>query len=424
MIDRTKAPEDSEVSVVGSMMIEPTCIGEVSEIIRAEDYTDAELGTIHGVIIGLWADGSAIEASLVAAKSPPHLRGLVYQCANATGTAVAVGMHATMIRDAATRRSLVGECKAIERIAKNDDRLTAEVVADAQGRILGVTGHKEQQPFADVLDEVEGAAQAASRSKSLVVGVPSGFKKLDILTGGFMPGDMWVIAARPSVGKTSAGQDIALYNLFHTEYNTVFFSAEMNRRMMAMRFVSTVAGVDSMKIRTGQRTEFEVAACEDAARKIKEAVEGRFLLDDKSSPTPSYMVSRVLQLRNRQAVDLVIIDQFSQIKADGNFSASLQEYEARAGQVKEMAMRLDVPVLMLHQLRRSAEGQREMKVPILTDVKSTGKIEEDADGVILLHRKMRDSEYGDWYLAKQRSGDTGHVGSFRYDGPTTKWTEA
>ena len=419
----TVAAVECEIGLVGAMLLDQTKIAQIVDICSGKDYSNHDLGHIHDVVVSLWASGTEIEPGIVASKVPAGMADTAMTCYSSVGTAVNAVYYARLIRDAALRRRIVVEARSIAKSAREDGRDTDSVLADVQGRLLRLVGAEDEPTLSDTLDEVERDSDRAAEMKSHVVGVPFGFRALDLLTGGLSGGDMIVVACRPSVGKTSIATDVIRNLLTNTDQGCIMFSAEMRRQAIARRMISVVAGVDNLKIRTGNLTGGERELCRDASAEIKRMAAGRFILDDRPSPTIAYMTSKVMQRKSDTRIDLVVIDQFSKLASEGRYDGTVSMLSARATAIKAMAQKLDLPVMLLHQLNRGAEGEAEMRVPVLSDLKSTGTLEEDADTVILLHRLTRTAEFGEIILAKQRDGETGSTGSYRYSGPLTSWKE-
>lgn len=411
-------PQDviAEQSVLGGMLLSKDAISDVVEILRERDFYRPAHELIYDAIVDLYGRGEPADpvtvsaeltkrGDLVRAGGAPYLHTLI----SSVPTAANAGYYAKIIRERAIMRRLVEAGTKIVQLGYTDEGEVDDAVDQAQAEVFAVTERRESDDYVqlsqlmpEAYDEIEKIAAGITGQ-----GVKTGFKDLDALTNGFHPGNMIVLAARPAVGKSTLGLDIARYASIHKRETSVIFSLEMSRSEITMRMLSAEARVPLNNIRSGRLSEEEWARM---ARRMGEISDAPMFIDD--SPNLSLMEIRAKsrRLKQRHNLKLIVIDYLQLMTSGKRVENRQQEVSEFSRQLKLLAKELNVPVVAISQLNRSPE-QRSDKKPMLSDLRESGSIEQDADLVILLHRE-------DLYDSQNRSGEADLIVAKHRNGPT------
>ena len=411
-------PQDviAEQSVLGGMLLSKDAISDVVEILRERDFYRPAHELIYDAIVDLYGRGEPADpvtvsaeltkrGDLVRAGGAPYLHTLI----SSVPTAANAGYYAKIIRERAIMRRLVEAGTKIVQLGYTDEGEVDDAVDQAQAEVFAVTERRESDDYVqlsqlmpEAYDEIEKIASGVTGQ-----GVKTGFKDLDALTNGFHPGNMIVLAARPAVGKSTLGLDIARYASIHKRETSVIFSLEMSRSEITMRMLSAEARVPLNNIRSGRLSEEEWARM---ARRMGEISDAPMFIDD--SPNLSLMEIRAKsrRLKQRHDLKLIVIDYLQLMTSGKRVENRQQEVSEFSRQLKLLAKELNVPVVAISQLNRSPE-QRSDKKPMLSDLRESGSIEQDADLVILLHRE-------DLYDSQNRSGEADLIVAKHRNGPT------
>jgi replicative DNA helicase len=411
-------PQDviAEQSVLGGMLLSKDAISDVVEILRERDFYRPAHELIYDAIVDLYGRGEPADpvtvsaeltkrGDLVRAGGAPYLHTLI----SSVPTAANAGYYAKIIRERAIMRRLVEAGTKIVQLGYTDEGEVDDAVDQAQAEVYAVTERRESEDYVQLSELLPAAYDEIEKISSGVAGegVKTGFKDLDALTNGFHPGNMIVLAARPAVGKSTLGLDIARYASIHKRETSVIFSLEMSRSEITMRMLSAEARVPLNNIRSGQLGEEEWAKM---ARRMGEISDAPLFIDD--SPNLSIMEIRAKsrRLKQRHDLKLIVIDYLQLMTSGKRVENRQQEVSEFSRQLKLLAKELNVPVVAISQLNRSPE-QRSDKKPMLSDLRESGSIEQDADVVILLHRE-------DLYDSQNRSGEADLIVAKHRNGPT------
>ena len=411
-------PQDviAEQSVLGGMLLSKDAISDVVEILRERDFYRPAHELIYDAIVDLYGRGEPADpvtvsaeltkrGDLVRAGGAPYLHTLI----SSVPTAANAGYYAQIIRERAIMRRLVEAGTKIVQLGYTDEGEVDDAVDQAQAEVYAVTERRESEDYVQLSELLPAAYDEIEKISSGVAGegVKTGFKDLDALTNGFHPGNMIVLAARPAVGKSTLGLDIARYASIHKRETSVIFSLEMSRSEITMRMLSAEARVPLNNIRSGQLGEEEWARM---ARRMGEISDAPLFIDD--SPNLSLMEIRAKsrRLKQRHDLKLIVIDYLQLMTSGKRVENRQQEVSEFSRQLKLLAKELNVPVVAISQLNRSPE-QRSDKKPMLSDLRESGSIEQDADVVILLHRE-------DLYDSQNRSGEADLIVAKHRNGPT------
>jgi replicative DNA helicase len=398
------------------MLLSKDAISDVVEILRERDFYRPAHELIYDAIIDLYGRGEPADpvtvsaeltkrGDLVRAGGAPYLHTLI----SSVPTAANAGYYAKIIRERAIMRRLVEAGTKIVQLGYTDEGEVDDAVDQAQAEVFAVTERRESEDYIQLAQLLPSALDEMEKISSGVAGegVKTGFKDLDALTNGFHPGNMIVLAARPAVGNSTLGLDIARYASIHKRETSVIFSLEMSRSEITMRMLSAEARVPLNNIRSGQLGEEEWARM---ARRMGEISDAPLFIDD--SPNLSLMEIRAKsrRLKQRHNLKLIVIDYLQLMTSGKRVENRQQEVSEFSRQLKLLAKELNVPVVAISQLNRSPE-QRSDKKPMLSDLRESGSIEQDADVVILLHRE-------DLYDSQNRSGEADLIVAKHRNGPT------
>ena len=411
-------PQDmaAEQSVLGAMMMSKDAIANVMGIVRAVDFYKPAHELIYHTILDLYSRGEPADAITVAAELAKQgeiarVGGHVYihDLLAAVSIAANAIYYAEIVREKAILRRLVDASIRIAQLGYAGQGDVDDIVDLAQQTIYqvseGTTG-EDYRRVADLLqitwDEMDALASHGGRFS----GVPTGFTELDSLTNGLHPGQMVIVAARPAIGKSTLALDFARSAAVHHRMTTAVFSLEMSASEIMMRLLSAEASVPLDNIRTGRLDDYW-----DNLSAITSRISAAPLfIDDSADLTMMEIRAKARRLKQHHDLKLIIID-YIQLMSSGRKVESRQlEVSEFSRQIKLMAKELDIPVVAISQLNRGTE-QRQDKRPLLSDLRESGALEQDADVVILLHRadyynKEERPGEADLIIAKHRNGRT------------------
>ena len=411
-------PQDvlAEQSVLGGMLLSKDAISEVVEILRERDFYRPAHELIYDAILDLYSRGEPADPVTVSAEltkrgdltragGAPYLHTLI----SSVPTAANASYYAKIIRERAIMRRLVEAGTKIVQLGYTTEGEVDDAVNQAQAEVHAVTERRAAEDYIQLSELLPAAFDEIEKISSGVVGegVKTGFKDLDALTHGFHPGNMIVLAARPAVGKSTLGLDIARYASIHKGDTSVIFSLEMSRSEITMRMLSAEARVPLNNIRSGALSDEEWARM---ARRMGEISEAPLFIDDSPNLSLMEIRAKARRLKQRHNLKLIVIDYLQLMTSGKRVENRQQEVSEFSRQLKLLAKELNVPVVAISQLNRSPE-QRSDKKPMLSDLRESGSIEQDADVVILLHRD-------DLYDQQARSGEADLIVAKHRNGPT------
>jgi replicative DNA helicase len=423
-LETRKPPQDidAEQSVLGGMMLSPDAIADAVEHVRAEDFYRPAHETVFDAVVGLYTTGQPADAVTVAAELArlgqlEKIGGAAYlhELISTVPTAANVGYYAKIVKAKAKRRRGIEACmRGVQALYDNAVDVD-EAIAETASGLDAATGLGEQTDYRPVgeivnatIDEIESIAH---RGTDVLAGVPTGFADLDRLTHGLHPGQMIIIAARPAVGKSTLGLDIARAAAIHHGMTTAIFSLEMGATEITMRLLSAEARVPLQNMRKGLMREDDWIRI---ARVMGEVEEAPLYIDDSPRLTMTDIRAKARRLHRTHGLKLLVVDYLQLMSSGKRVENRQQEVSEFSRALKLLAKELEVPVIALSQLNRGPE-QRTDKRPMISDLRESGSLEQDADMVILLHREdMYDKESprageADFIVAKHRNGPTDTV---------------
>ncbi len=421
-LDRTP-PQDvsAEQSVLGAMLMSKDAIADVIEEVRPQDFYRPAHETIYEAIIDLYGRGEPADAITVASeldkrgeleRAGGHV-GLV-DLVQSVSIAANAGYYAQIVHDKATLRRLVEASMKIAQLGYQGAGDVPDIVDAAQQTIYEVSEGKTSEDYKslkDLLEPTIDEMEAIESHTGVMSGVPTGFIDLDELTNGLHGGQMIIVAARPAVGKSTLALDFARSASVGNKLPCAYFSLEMSQTELVMRLLSAESTVPLNHIRNGKLNDEE---WDQIVRKAGQVQEAPLFIDDSPNLTMMEIRAKARRLKQRNDLQLIIID-YLQLMSSGRKVESRQlEVSEFSRQIKLLAKELNIPVVALCQLNRGPE-QRNDKKPMLSDLRESGSLEQDADMVILLHREDvydRDSPRAgeaDFIVAKHRNGPTATI---------------
>jgi len=408
----------AEQSVLGGMLLSKDAIADVVESLRASDFYKPAHETIYEAILSLYGHGSPADAITVAdeLKKRGELTRVggasyIHTLIASVPTAANAQYYAEIVKEHAIMRRLIEAGTKIAQLGYANETEVDTLVDQAQAEIYAVTDGNAKEDyvsFSEALEETINEIDANSNRPDGVYGVPTDFIEFDELTGGLHGGQMIVIAARPGVGKSTLALDIARSAAIHHQMTTVFFSLEMSRTELAMRILSAEGKISMGRLKKG---DLDTEGWTNLATLQGRIDSAPLFIDDSPNMTLMEIRAKCRRLKQRNDLKLVVLDYLQLMSSGKKVESRQQEVSEFSRSLKLLAKELDVPVIALSQLNRGSE-QRTDKRPMVSDLRESGSIEQDADMVILLHREDMynpDSERvgeADMIIAKHRGGPT------------------
>ena len=412
---------EAEMCTLGSMVLDVNCIGEIIPILRAENFYRHDHRLVYDVLLKLYDEKKTVD--LVLLRDELKRRGQLEQVggvdylvslADSVPSAANAVFYAKIVRDKAMIRDLITATSEICNRAYEDRGEAAEMLDEAEQKIFEVTQQKIVGHAVQLRDIMTKTFEMIDqRSGSLVTGMPTGFFELDELTGGLQRGEMIVVAARPSMGKTALGLNIAEHVGADNGQAAAIFSMEMSAQALAERMLCGRGHIDSHQLRQGMLSQEDYSTLSNVT--AGELSEAPIFVDDSPGLTPLELRAKARRLKLQHDIELVVVDYLQLMYTPGSESRQ-QEVSTISRHMKALARELNIPVVVMSQLNRSSEG-REGHRPRMSDLRESGAIEQDADVVMLLHREdyyHSEKDYEKTHLAeviiaKQRNGPTGTI---------------
>ena len=412
---------EAEQSVIGSMIMDKDAILVASEFINSSDFYEQQHGILFDTMLDLHNEGKPVDLvtlqnRLKEKDVPPQISSLEFirDLVSSVPTSANVKYYAQIVKDKAVLRRLI---KVAEETA-NDCYLDKEnldtILEKTEKEVFNISQNRGSKEFTSIREVVLrsiDSIEAASKNKGSVTGIATGFYDLDYKTAGFQPSDLILIAARPSMGKTAFALNIAEYVALRSNITTAIFSLEMSQDQLAKRILAMNSRVDSQNIRTGNLSADEWASLMESARVIGGS---NLVIDDTSSISVSELRSKCRKLKLERNLGLVVIDYLQLMSGGKRAESRQQEISEISRSLKALAREINVPVVALSQLSRAVE-QRPDKRPMLSDLRESGAIEQDADVVMFIYRdeyyNLDSEEPGvtEIIIGKQRNGPTGTI---------------
>lgn len=425
----------AEAAVLGSMIVDPVCIGDCVEQLRAEAFYRLEHQIIYDALIRLYEknkgdgiDGVLLRDELERCGKLEQIGGVEYlaNIMNSVPSAANVGYYTGIVKDKHLLRELIAVSSEILEEAYDGSGDTSGKLDDAERRIFAVTNKKITGSASSLKDLVMQTYELIEgRDGKHVTGLETGFFKLDEMTCGLQKGEMLIVAGRPSMGKTAFALNIAEHVSVVNQIPCAIFSMEMGKQQLAERFLCSRSQVDSDLVRKGILSTEHYQRLVEACGELSQAP---VYIDDSSAVTPLELRAKARRLKSQYDIQCIFLDYLQLMSGSNKRSESRQQEITEISRyLKALARELDIPVVVLSQLNRAAEGREDHR-PRMSDLRESGSIEQDADVIMLLHREayyqrkkdfdqdqeadpMDDFEdnTAEVIIAKQRNGPTGTV---------------
>ena len=412
---------EAEQSVIGSMIMDRDAIMTASEVITSEDFYQSQYGVLFDAMLELYNEGKPVDLVTLQERLrekdvPPEISSLefVRDLLDAVPTSANVRHYATIVQEKSMLRKLIKVNEDIANTCYLAREKTEDILEETEKKIFDLLQYRSTGDFVPIKQVVLNALdkiEKASKNKGTVTGISTGFIDLDYKTSGFQPSDLILIAARPSMGKTAFVLNVAQHMAFKEGKTVAIFSLEMSKEQLVNRLFSLESKVDSQALRTGNLTD------EDWAKLIEGAAvvgKSNLIIDDTPGISIAELRSKCRKFKLEHDLGIIIID-YLQLMSGGKHSESRQqEISEISRSLKAVARELNVPVVALSQLSRAVE-QRPDHRPMLSDLRESGAIEQDADVVMFLYRddyynKDTDKKnIAEVIIAKQRNGPIGTV---------------
>jgi len=412
---------EAEQSVLGACVQSIEAVAKALEVLTAEDFYKSSHQKTFLAIRELFEANESIDVLTIAEKLRKKseyeaVGGMDYLeiLEGYVPTAAAVGHHAKIVREKKILRDLIETATDIVTTSYGDTEDVETILDCAEQAIFQISERKTKKNFFD-LDEINranlGDIEKLMSEPGMVTGVATGFTDLDHLTSGFQPSDLIILAARPSMGKTSLALDIARHASLHANTCTAIFSMEMSKEQLSLRMLCAESRVDSQKVRTGYLAKSDWPKLTKAAGRMSEA---KLFIDDSPALTCLDIRARTRRLAAEHDLGLVIIDYLQLMQGRNQTESRQLEVSEISRGLKSLAKEMNIPILALSQLSRAVESRTD-KRPMLSDLRESGAIEQDADVVAFIYRdevynpEGEDLGTADILIRKQRNGPIGDV---------------
>jgi replicative DNA helicase len=423
-------PQDieAEKSLLGSLMLDKEAITKVADILHSEDFYKRNHQYIYQVIEDLFTRGEPIDLISISSKLKErnqleNMGGTAYltELINTVPTASHVMTYAKIVQKKRILRDLISAGTEISLMGYDEQEESDDLLDSAERKIFGITQKNLTQSFLPIkpyLEEAFERIERISKQKGALRGISTGFNGLDSLLSGLQNSDLVILAARPSMGKSSLALDIAKNVALKEKKAVGIFSLEMSKDQLIDRLISSESNIDSWKLRQGMLSsdgdQNDFVCIQHALGTLSEAP---IFIDDASSCSVLQMRAMARRLQASHGLGLIIVDYLQLIEPNNKIMNSVQQITEISRQLKGLARELNIPVLALSQLSRAVE-QRTPKVPRLSDLRDSGSIEQDADVVLFIYREDVYQEesprkgVADIIIAKHRNGPIGRVELF------------
>ena len=413
---------EAEKSVIGSMLMDRDAITVASEILLGEDFYVKQNEILFDTMVELHNEGKPVDLITLQNKLkekdiPPEVSSMefVKELLDSVPTSANVKYYANIVAEKASLRKLIKVNEEIENECYSQKESVETIMDETEKKVFKVVQRRnagDYVPISTVVNNALDKISVAARNKGAVTGIPTGFTDLDYRTAGLQPSDLILIAARPSMGKTAFVLNIAQHVAFKQGLPIAIFSLEMSKEQLVNRLFSLQSGVDAQKLRVGNLEEADWEMLIEGATQIGQS---KLIIDDTPGISIGELRSKCRKYKLEHGLSVVMIDYLQLMTGSGKGSESRQqEISDISRSLKSLARELQVPVIALSQLSRAVE-QRPDHRPMLSDLRESGAIEQDADVVMFIYRddyynhESPDKGISEIIIAKQRNGPIGTV---------------
>ena len=415
---------EAEQAVLGGLLLDNSTWDAIADRLHAEDFYRRDHQQIFAAIAELSrrnepSDAVTLAEFLAAKGQGEETGGLAYLAglARDTPTAANIRAYADIVRERSLLRQLIRVSGEIAASAYESEGRTAKELVDGAEQLVFAIAEQGRRttsgfvPLREVLGATIDRLDMLHQSQGQLTGVSTGYADLDRMTAGLQPGDLIIVAGRPSMGKTTLALNIAENAAIAASTAVAVFSMEMSREQLSMRMISSLGRVDQSHLRTGNFGDEDWARINSAIAQMKSAP---IYIDDSAALTPTEVRARARRLTREQPLGLIVIDYLQLMQVPGTKENRATEISEISRSLKALAKELKVPVIALSQLNRSVE-QRTDKKPVMSDLRESGALEQDADLIMMIYREevyepdTPRKGIADIIIAKQRNGPTGEV---------------
>ncbi len=415
---------EAEQAVLGGIMIDPSSWDQVADRVSSEDFYRHDHRLVFTAAAALIERNQPCDAVTLAGHLEgqgllEEVGGLAYlgTLARDTPSAANIRAYADIVRERSVLRQLVSAGNAIAASAlEPEGREAREIVDDAERSVFeiaerGARGQAGFRPVKSILPEVVNRIDELYNSEGKLTGISTGFRQLDEMTSGLQPGDLIIVAGRPSMGKTTLAVNIAENAALGAGKSAAIFSMEMSAESLTLRMISSLGRINQGNLRSGRLQEEDWPRIDSAMTQLGQA---KLFVDETPGLTPTEIRARARRLKRERGLDLIVVDYLQLMQVAGNKENRATEISEISRGLKALAKELKVPVIALSQLNRGVE-QRTEKKPVMSDLRESGAIEQDADLILLIYREevyepnTTRKGIADIIIAKQRNGPTGEV---------------
>lgn len=415
---------DAEASLLGALLIDTDALVRVADKVNAGDFYDPKHQLIYQAILDLYELRSAIDILTLS----NHLKGsdnlddaggasYLTELTNFVPTAAHVEQYADIVTQKSLRRKLIKAAQDIASMGFNESNVLQQLIEDAESRLFEVSQRHVKQDIVSIetiLGDSFDRLDELHRDKGKIRGVPTGFRDMDNILAGLQRSDLFILAARPSMGKTALALNLAHNVATKSGQPVLLFSLEMSKEQLVDRMLSMESGVDAWALRTGNLTDSDFEKIGQAMGTLSEA---KIFIDDTPGITVSELRTKARREAHMHELGLIIVDYLQLMSGGGKYGSDgnrVQEISEISRGLKAIARELNVPLIALSQLSRSVES-RSPQIPQLADLRESGSIEQDADVVAFIYREdyynpeTDRKNITDVFIKKHRNGPTGSV---------------
>ncbi len=413
------ADHDAERAVLGAILLDHEAIWKVRDRVAEEAFDQPRHRTIYRACTEL--TDKQVAVTLITLRNHLEEHGLLEQVGGtavlsditaAVATAAHVEHHAQIVRQKALARGLIRACESIAARGYYGEQSVEQLIEDAERQVLSIAMGHVASAFTPLDEELHGTIEYIRRlNAGEATGLATGFQDFDDLTGGLDGGDLFILAARPSLGKTALALNMLRNHAVDGEGCVALFSLEMTKRQLALRLIMSEAELDLARLRRGVLSDREMGRLQHASATLEQA---RIFIDDSGAVTVSDIAAKCRRMHREQALSLVVVDYIQLVQTTRSGDRREQEVAEISRSLKLLAKDLDVPIIAISQLNRGPE-LRPNKRPQLADLRESGAIEQDADIVAFIYRHdvydedSPDQGVAELIIAKQRNGPVGTI---------------
>ncbi len=426
-IDALRVPPQSveaEQAVIGGLMLAPESLDRVGDFLTEHDFYRRDHRLIYRAIRELSEKNKPFDAVTLGEWFEAHGlvdqiggSGYLIELASTTPSAANIRAYAEIVREKAVLRQLIeAGTEIVNDGFQPEGRDSQEVLSAAEMKVFkiaeqGRRGRADFVPLREAMKDAFQILQERYENQGSVTGLPTGFHDLDEMTAGLQPSDLIILAARPAMGKTTLALNIAEHAAYKTKKAVIVYSMEMSASQLAFRLISSIGRINATRLRTGQLEDEDWSRVNMAIKMLSDM---KVFIDDTPALSPDVLRSKARRIKREHDLGLIVIDYLQLMQVPGSSENRTNEISEISRSLKALAMELKVPVIALSQLNRGLESRTD-KRPVMSDLRESGAIEQDADIITFIYRDeyynkdSNDKGLAEVIIAKQRNGPTGTV---------------